>query len=333
MGLTTGKVVTACVQSVAMCSTELWWRGEGEQGMVGGAADLQKVMNLEARVVTGCFRTTNQGALSGEAGLRPAAGQPNSRERRFGARLLAHPQGSEAGRVIGASLAIGRRLEAARGYSGEVEETIQPSAARKLGHEVIVEQRVEANKVAERRRAGLTIFTDRPRSSSGATGYAVVWKNGSKLVGVKNHLCYNQETFDAECAALERALELAARRRTTQEAVTIFTDARAAMGRIVAEAPWPGQKYAVMARKWLATLKEIRPQIRKEIRWCAAHERVEDNEKANEWAKQAAEEPDARGVEWLRYGDRYGALRMPPRRSLANLKRPIAPKKRAEARS
>jgi len=88
-----------------------------------------------------------------------------------------------------------------------------------------------------------------------------------------------------------------------------------------------------MARKWLATLKEIRPQIRKEIRWCAAHERVEDNEKANEWAKQAAEEPDARGVEWLRYGDRYGALRMPPRRSLANLKRPIAPKKRAEARS
>jgi len=69
-----------------------------------------------------------------------------------------------------------------------------------------------------------------------------------------------------------------------------------------------------------------------EIRWCPAHEGVEGNEKADEWAKQAAEEPDARGVEWLRYGDRYGARRMPLPRSLANLRREIAEKKWAEAR-
>ena len=70
-----------------------------------------------------------------------------------------------------------------------------------------------------------------------------------------------------------------------------------------------------------------------EIRWCPAHEGVEGNEKADEWAKQAAEEPDARGVEWLRYGDQYGARRMSPPRSRANLRREIAEKEWAEARS
>ena len=45
------------------------------------------------------------------------------------------------------------------------------------------------------------------------------------------------------------ALELAARRRVAPEAVTIYTDAQAAMRRIVADEPGPGQKYAVLARK------------------------------------------------------------------------------------
>jgi ribonuclease HI len=40
---------------------------------------------------------------------------------------------------------------------------------------------------------------------------------------------YNQEAYDAECAALARALETAARRQTTPEKVTIFTDAQAAI--------------------------------------------------------------------------------------------------------
>ena len=46
------------------------------------------------------------------------------------------------------------------------------------------------------------------------------------------------------------------------------------------------------------------------------------NEKADEWAKIAAEKPDTRGVELL----------APLPRSLANLKREISEKKWAEAR-
>jgi hypothetical protein len=60
---------------------------------------------------------------------------------------------------------------------------------------------------------------------------------------------------------------------------------------------------------------------------CPAHKGIIGNEKADEWAKLAAEEPDAHGVEWLGYADRYGRRSMPLPRSLANIKREISEKK------
>jgi len=62
---------------------------------------------------------------------------------------------------------------------------------------------------------------------------------------------------------------------------------------------WPGQQYALQARKHIAILRRARPVITTEIRWCPAHRGIAGNEKADEWAKTAAEEPDTRGVEWL----------------------------------
>ena len=43
----------------------------------------------------------------------------------------------------------------------------------------------------------------------GAAGYAVVWKKGVSWAGIETHMGYNQEAYDAECAALARALESA----------------------------------------------------------------------------------------------------------------------------
>ena len=59
---------------------------------------------------------------------------------------------------------------------------------------------------------------------------------------------------------------------------------------------------------------------------------MEGNEKADEWAKVAAEEPDTHGVEWLNYSDRTEVHPMSLPRSLANLKREISEKKWVEAR-
>jgi len=77
---------------------------------------------------------------------------------------------------------------------------------------------------------------------------------------------------------------------------------------MASEEPGPGQKDALQARKHIATLRRVRPGIVIEVRWCPAHKGVAGNEKADEWAKFAAEEPDARGVEWLEYSDCGGAL-------------------------
>jgi len=47
---------------------------------------LQKLVNQEARLTLGAFRTTNYGALSMESGLRPASTQLDNRLRRFAPR-------------------------------------------------------------------------------------------------------------------------------------------------------------------------------------------------------------------------------------------------------
>jgi hypothetical protein len=87
---------------------------------------------------------------------------------------------------------------------------------------------------------------------------------------------------------------------------------------MASEEPGPGQKYAILARKHIAALRNARPDITIEIRWCPAHKGVPGNEKADEWAKLATESPDARGVE-------------PLPRSLAHLMREMSEKKWAEA--
>jgi len=89
-------------------------------------------------------------------------------------------------------------------------------------------------------------------------------------------------------------------------------DAQAAMARIASEEPGPAQQYARQARKWIAKRRERDRNVRIEFRWCPAHSGVAGNEEADKWAKQAAEEPDARGVEWMGYKDRYGRRLMPP---------------------
>jgi ribonuclease HI len=313
------KVMTACIQSVALFGAELWWKGDAVKGTKGRAAELQKMVNQQARAVTGCFQKTNRGALAMESGLRPATAQLENRQRRFGLRLLSLPDGDQAREVVGAVSEIGKRLKNALAYRGRTETTVLLEEPEALDAETIQEDEKSAKTEAERTRPGITMFTDGSRLDDGATGYAVAWQKGQSWVGVRNHMGHNQEAYDAECAALARALEEVARRRMVPERVTIFTDAQAAIRRMVSEEPGPGQKYAIAARQHIATLRKVRPDITIEIRWCPAHKGIPGNEKADEWAKLAAGTPYARGVE-----------RLP--RSLAHLKREISEKKWAEAR-
>jgi len=152
------------------------------------------------------------------------------------------------------------------------------------------------------------------------------YKVGIRIEGYRSHLSTLLEihlhmTTAGFTAALARALE-SVLGGYVPERVTVFTDAQAAIRRMASDEPGPGQQYALQARKHIAMLHKVRPDITIEIRWCPAHEGIVGNEKADEWAKIAAETPGARGVEHL----------VPLPRSLANLKREISEKKWAEAR-
>jgi hypothetical protein len=86
-------------------------------------------------------------------------------------------------------------------------------------------------------------------------------------VGIKTHIGYNLDAFDAEVAALARALETAARRQTTPECITVFIDAHAALRRMASEDPGPGQMYAIQDRRHIPNLRRARPDIVIDIRW------------------------------------------------------------------
>jgi len=77
---------------------------------------------------------------------------------------------------------------------------------------------------------------------------------------------YNQEAYDAERAALVRALGTASRRQLTPVKVTNFADAQAAIRRMASEDPGPGQMYALQARKYIAAQRRAKPDITTEIR-------------------------------------------------------------------
>jgi len=89
---------------------------------------------------------------------------------------------------------------------------------------------------------------------------------------------------------------------------------------------------ALQARKHTAALRKARPDIAIEIRWCPAYKGFPGNEKADEWAKLATDEPDARGVECLGYSDWVEARTMPLPRLLTHLKRELSEERWAEAR-
>ena len=182
------KAMTACIQSVAMFESELWWKGDHVRGTIGQAAELQLLVNQEARLTTGCFRTTNLEVLSVREGLRPAAAQLENWQRRFGLRLLSLPQGDQAREVGGAPTAIGRRLTNALAYARRVESTVLLEEPETLDAELLQEEEAEAKAEAEKERLGLVMFTDGSRLYNGATGYAVVWKNGQTWKGIKTHM-------------------------------------------------------------------------------------------------------------------------------------------------
>jgi len=155
------KVMTACIQSVAMFSSELWWKGDQTQGAVKRANELQLLINQEARATTGCFWTTNLEALSIESGLRPAVAQLENRQRRLGLRLLSLPQGGQVREIVGPKSGRAETHECSH-ILGQGGEHCFARGSRDLRRGVLKEEEAEAKVEAEKSWMGRDWTTEPP---------------------------------------------------------------------------------------------------------------------------------------------------------------------------
>jgi len=120
---------------------------------------------------------------------------------------------------------------------------------------------------------GLTLWADGSRDENGGVGYAVVWRKGKRWAGRNFYMGYYQEAYDAECAAIARAVAAGQAKRHKLGRVRIFTDAQADNA--------PGQTCAIQARQAIAILRKQEPAIEIEINWCPAHKGIPGNDVAD----------------------------------------------------
>jgi len=160
---------------------------------LGRANELQLLINQEARATTGCFRTTNLGALSMESGVRAATAQQENRQRPFWLQLLSLPQGDQAREIVGALTAIRRRLTNALAYAGRNERTVLLEEPETLDAELLQE---EAEAKAGQKRIDRDSLCSPTDHGSTVVQQGTRWCGGGASPGwvdIKTHMGYNQE--------------------------------------------------------------------------------------------------------------------------------------------
>ena len=116
------RVQLAAVQSVALYGAELWWRGQKTW-----ANDLQKLINRQARSITGALLTTPIGPLVNEAALVPAAPLLNDRQRKYALRALQLPAIHPTNKLLPATLRYGDGDAQPGQYSNSDLNWIEPN--------------------------------------------------------------------------------------------------------------------------------------------------------------------------------------------------------------
>jgi hypothetical protein len=205
----------AVVQSVATYGIELGTIQKNPPHDKTRLANLQKVLNQQARAATGCFRTTPIGFLIAEGGSRPATAIVRGRQERFKARILARPTPPVpiGRRNISATAEAIRRL-----YKCYVDqtglgtvETTRPCLTSKTKGTIIIEPAVQAEESAwqwEDLKAEC-FWTDGSQLPNRYTGAAVVRHADGQFGAEEFYLGTNKEVFDAELYVIQRALHSA----------------------------------------------------------------------------------------------------------------------------
>lgn len=313
------KVMIACVQSIVLYGSELWWDKQK-----GRERELQKIQNRMGRCITGAWRTTPVEAIAKEVNLLVAGPTLNNRQRRAAERTAVLPDTHPMRRIVadwqslqeerreeeeeykegyrekrrGLGRRYRERLEEA-GVRGEKErQTLRETKPNR--HKTTImniskktdKEAKEAKRMIEEYlqdkysdQEAIQIFTDGTRQEDGtvAAAYGQTHPTGKER---RYYLGKNKEVFDTKCWAIKERAESLARDGTYDKKIMFGVDSQAAIFRMQTRIPRPAQLSVVVFRKVVETLQLRGCKV--EILWTPSHIGIEGNERADMAAEQAA---------------------------------------------
>ena len=308
------KIQVAAVHSVALFGSEIWWNGQKNW-----QDKIQKLLNKQARAITGLFKTTPVPFLLEEANLPDAAGLLNARHLGLVLRCLKMAEGHPSRTILPPSFRFGEIGELGEFFSEMNLEWTEPKGgdigkrlARDLNkaipitlesgidyyHDFYHSKRQGPSefpstiRVLERKQAigaaqanrDTAIFTDGSRM-----GQKDREKAGASIAQVREgkwwtrgwHLGYGKTALDAELFALSQALKEALKR---PDSTKVFTDSQGALNYIKRGQPLP----STIGKIWESAEELSKRGTPVTLLWAPGHKAVEGNEKADQAAKKAA---------------------------------------------
>ena len=303
------KIQVAAVHSVALYGSEIWWEGQKDK-----LDKIQKLLNKQARAITGMFKTTPIPLLQREANLPDAPGLLDAKRLGFTLRCLEQTEGHPSRSILPPSLRFGEMGELGELFSETNLEwatktkggNIGKRLARHLNKTVPItlengidyycewvkpgefpgtikifekEQAIQVAKFAD----NTAVFTDGSRTGkqgSEKTGAATAQKNEGVWKVKGWHLGYGKTALDAELFALSQALKTALKQ--TQPTL-VFTDSQSGLELIKQGQNLP----SIIKEIWKDAEKLKLRGTPTTLLWVPGHEGVKGNEEADKAAKKA----------------------------------------------
>jgi hypothetical protein len=241
------RIQIAVVQSIALYGAEIWW-----QGQKTWAEDIQRLINRQARAITGALKTTPIGPLVKEAALTPAVFVLEDRQRRYALRALKLPIGHPINELLPPTIRYGDGDAQPGQYSNDNLDWTEPESnpkdigqrlAKQLtqgpvidpseGCEIaraprekvfpgaivikpkdIAEEEAKNIYKPERGNLNLIIWSDKSKLETEGIGTGIALKQEKTWIQKGYPLGNTKEVFDAELYRVKSALDIAINKLT-----------------------------------------------------------------------------------------------------------------------